>query len=34
VLLALAGSVAGASAATRAERCAKYNEEIAHIEEA
>lgn len=34
VLLVLAGSVAGAAAATRAERCAKYNEEIAHIEEA
>ena len=34
VLLALAGSVAGASAATKAERCAKYNEELAQIEEA
>ena len=34
VLLVLAGSVAGASAATKAERCAKYNEEIAQIEEA
>ena len=34
VLLVLAGSVAGASAATRAERCAKYNEELAQIEEA
>ena len=34
VLLVLAGSVASASAATKAERCAKYNEEIAQIEEA
>ena len=34
VFLVLAASVASASAATRAERCAKYNEEIAQIEEA
>lgn len=34
VLLVLAGSVAAASAATKAERCAKYNEELAQIEEA
>ena len=34
VLLVLAGSVGGASAATKAERCAKYNEELAHIDEA
>jgi hypothetical protein len=34
ILLALVGSVAGASAATKSERCAKYNEELAQIEEA
>jgi hypothetical protein len=33
-VLALAGWVAGASAATKAERCAKYNEELVQIEEA
>jgi len=33
-VLVLAGSVAGASAATKAERCAKYNEELAQIEAA
>jgi hypothetical protein len=34
VFLVLAGLAAGASAATKAERCAKYNEELAQIEEA
>lgn len=34
VLLAVAACVPAASAATRAERCAKYNEELAQIEAA
>jgi len=34
VFLVLAASVASASAGSKAERCAKYNEELAQIEEA
>jgi len=34
ILLAVAACIPAASAATKAERCAKYNEELAQIEEA
>ncbi len=34
ILLTVASWIPGAAAATKAERCAKYNEELAQIEEA
>jgi enolase len=34
LVLAVTFAIPGASAATRAERCEKYNEELARIEEA